>query len=351
MKIFIMLYARQNLGDDLFVKMILEKYPKEQFFINFVDEKYSKIIEKYNNVEIINKNKENFEEIDINLYDGFIYVGGSIFMEGGKVYNLDEGCNSFMKECKKNNKPFFYVSSNFGPYQTEEYFKLCQDTFKNCTDLCFRDLYSYNLFKDIESVRYAPDLAFSYDAGQIKIEKNSIGISVIDLRIRKEKYKETIYNQMMVNNIIKYIETGNKVYLFSFCKVEGDEESILRIKELLPNKYKESVEIVNYDGNIDEFMEIYKRMEYMICARFHAMVLSYVCKQKFYVMSYSKKIDNVIKELELCKEENYCNIEDISSDMMIEKSMFKEIDEDNLNKIKEESKKQLTKIDEWINNK
>ena len=40
---------------------------------------------------------------------------------------------------------------------------------------------------------------------------------------------------MMINNIIKYIDTGNKVYLFSFCKVEGDEESILRIKELLPN--------------------------------------------------------------------------------------------------------------------
>ena len=35
--------------------------------------------------------------------------------------------------------------------------------FKICTDICFRDKYSYNLFKDIENVRYAPDYAFSYN--------------------------------------------------------------------------------------------------------------------------------------------------------------------------------------------
>ena len=40
-------------------------------------------------------------------------------------------------------------------------------------------------------------------------------------------------------------------------------------------------------------------MEYMICARFHAMILSTIAKQKMYVISYSNKITNVINDLEL----------------------------------------------------
>ena len=31
-KVFLMAYARKNLGDDIFIKMLLEKYPKIDFF-------------------------------------------------------------------------------------------------------------------------------------------------------------------------------------------------------------------------------------------------------------------------------------------------------------------------------
>ena len=339
----------KNLGDDLFIKMLLDKYPNEQFVINFVEDKYKEILKGYNNVQIINGKSENFENIDINSYDGFIYIGGSIFMEGGKVYNLDEGCNQFMKKCKEQNKPFFYVSSNFGPYQTEEYFKLCKDTFKNCTDLCFRDIYSYDLFKDISSIRYAPDLVFDYEFEPINTKKNTIGITIIDLSIRKEKDKKEQYLKMMANNIMYYIDKGKEVYLFSYCEPEGDMKAINDITAILPNKYKDMVKVVSYDGNMDKFMEIYSSMEYNICLKFHAMILSYVFKQKFYVISYSKKIDNVIEELKLCNKENYCSLGDIKEDMIIKEDMFCEVNIENLNKIKEASKGQLLKVEEWIN--
>lgn len=31
-KVFLMAYARKNLGDDIFIKMLLEKYPRNRFF-------------------------------------------------------------------------------------------------------------------------------------------------------------------------------------------------------------------------------------------------------------------------------------------------------------------------------
>ena len=37
MKIFIMAYARKNLGDDIFIKMLLEKYSQIDFYIKIND--------------------------------------------------------------------------------------------------------------------------------------------------------------------------------------------------------------------------------------------------------------------------------------------------------------------------
>ena len=54
-----------------------------------------------------------------------------------------------------------------------------------------------------------------------------------------------------------------------------------------------------FEGDVDRFLGMYAKMEYMICSRFHAMILSTVARQKMYVLSYSKKINNVIEDLEL----------------------------------------------------
>ena len=37
-----------------------------------------------------------------------------------------------------------------------------------CDDVCFRDLYSYELFKDLSQVRYAPDIVFQMNVDEYK---------------------------------------------------------------------------------------------------------------------------------------------------------------------------------------
>ena len=164
MKVFIMAYARKNFGDDLFVKMLLDKYKKVDFFMKVNNYEFLKELDKYENLHVLNGDDtdEELNKMNVEEYDAYVYIGGSIFMEGGKVYNLSPKFYDFVKRCKEKNIPFCYISSNYGPYQTQEYFDLSRENFKTCTDICFRDKYSYNLFKDIKSVRYAPDFAFSY---------------------------------------------------------------------------------------------------------------------------------------------------------------------------------------------
>lgn len=339
-KIFIMAYARKNLGDDIFIKMILEKYPNFQFYMKIPDENFLDWLSmKYKNLNVL-KGEDTDEELyksNVEDFDTYIYVGGSIFMEGGKVYNLSPKFYDFVKRCKEKNIPFCYISSNYGPYQTKEYFELSRKDFKICTDICFRDKYSYNLFKDIENVRYAPDYAFSYNLAHKEKIKKSVGISVIDLNIRDYlKDKNSIYYKWLLNNINVYIKEGYSVFLYSFCEHERDEKTVDYLMKKLGEN--ENIHDVRYRGNIDEFLELYAKMEYMICSRFHAMVLSAVANQKMYVIYYSNKISNVIDDLNL--DIPLLNLKDIKEEDIIDLKVFKSVKMEQLEKIKTEAKKQ-----------
>lgn len=334
-KVFLMAYARKNLGDDIFIKMILERYPHIDFYIKVPNYDYMKELdEKYENIHILIGKDTDIELYNSNVedYDGYIYAGGSIFMEGGKVYNLSEEFYDFVKRCKEKNIPFCYVSSNYGPYQTQEYFDLSIKNFKVCTDICFRDLYSYNLFKDIESVRYAPDFVFDLNFKNNEKIKDSIGISVI---LREDDFNKVYYN-FLKNNIKNYINNGKTIYLYSFCEHEGD---IILIDKLM-EEFKDTNKVIaiKYDGHIDSFLENFSSMEYMITARFHAMILSLLANQKIYIVSYSEKIDNVIKDLDLgipiLKTEN------IKEDILLDLNDFAYNDKEKIEKIKEQAKNQ-----------
>ena len=346
-KIFIMAYARKNLGDDLFIKMLLDRYPKCEFYMKINNYNFLSSLDQYSNLHIMDGEDTDDElfNMDVKAYDAYVYIGGSIFMEGGKVYNLSERFFDFINRCKKKNKPFCYISCNYGPYQTKEYFELSKKTFRTCTDICFRDKYSYDLFKDIEQVRYAPDFAFTYPIVSDQKIPNSVGITVIDLSIRNDLRKiENDYIVMLINNIKKYINDGKKVYLYSFCEYEGDE----RIINILLDKLGRTQNVVDvrYNGNIDDFLDIYSKMEYMICARFHSMILSSIAKQKMYIMSYSKKIDNVVDDLNLNLP--ILNFNKLNKDFCFDFESFVSVDENKLSNIIKDSELQEDAIRKYI---
>ena len=132
--------------------------------------------------------------------------------------------------------------------------------------------------------------------------------------------KEEDYINFLNKNISLYLEQKKKIYLFSFCSYEGDEKTIQKLYKIRKDDFENgNISIVKYNGDIDKFLYIYQQMEYMICERFHSLVLSYLFGHKFFVISYSKKIDNIITELNLCKNE----ISDIS---ILERVKFKKLE-------------------------
>jgi len=231
-------YSKMNFGDDLFIYILANKYKNVHFYIQIPDKKYRKPFLDLENICIL-EGERDVRNVQIEKFDAFVYVGGSIFIESEYSKHEVKEFNYFIKECNKINKPFFYITCNFGPYQTQEYLNMVKENFWLSKGVSVRDKESYELFKELPTVTYAPDLAFTYSLDEIKSRKRlrNVGISIINLEIREKLKGQTgIYEDYIKRIAIKFAKRGYKVYLFSFCQFEEDEIAMGRIKKSIPKK-------------------------------------------------------------------------------------------------------------------
>ena len=74
-------------------------------------------------------------------------------------YGVFSACVLQRKRLYSSADKTFVLGTNFGPYRNSWYKKLYSDIFnKYVTDICFRDQYTFQLFKSDEHIRVAPDI-------------------------------------------------------------------------------------------------------------------------------------------------------------------------------------------------
>lgn len=350
-KILVIAYFAKNFGDDLFLKILFERYKNVQWTMDTFDENYRKIFSKYKNVNIISTlrhkilRKLNLEELSYKKYDSVVFIGGSIFMEIENWRNTYDYRQKIFKYFDK--KPIFFVGCNFGPYKSKEFIEKYRNFFKKSRDVCFRDKYSYDLFNNLDNTRIAPDIVFQLKTKEVEKTKKSLGVSVIDLNERKDlaKYQE-IYINKIVDIINEAINREIKVTLFSFCERQGDMKIIQEIIEKIDAKYSDYISIENYDGDIDKFLEKFETMENIVGTRFHACILSQVFGQGLYPLVYSNKTYNVLKDIQL--EDEYIYIKDIEN--LNQKNILDIISENKIssNEVFLKAEEQFEVIDEFV---
>lgn len=291
MQIYLNAYLEKNFGDDLFVKIIVDRYKNHTFYAISNSYKTRDNLQIYKNtlkMRILNKLGLK-EKVYINSKDISVSIGGSMFIEGlspierKKIYG---------------NNPYYILGSNFGPYKTEKFYKKGYELFKNAEDVCVRDKYTYNLFKDLPNVRYAPDIVFTLDTSKIKIseEKKAI-ISVIDCENKLGKQYQEKYENMIKEMIKFFIDNGYKVALMSFCKRENDEIAIERILNNLDENTKQQVQKYFYDGNVEEALNYIAQSQIIVGTRFHANILGLLLRKTVIPIIYSNKTTEFLKDI------------------------------------------------------
>lgn len=350
----VMGYINNNLGDDLFFKILFERYKNVDFSFyppSLLLRKYKKIYSKNKNVKFYDKDKYykmkkraiGDKNIPINLFpmicaraekvDFYINIGGSNFIQNDNWKNDDR----FTIKKHLGNKPPFIIGCNFGPgnKEYEDYYK---KEFKKFTDICFRDEESYNKFKSLKNTRLSDDIVLLLKENNIQKEK-SVAISVVDLDIRKDlKKKKYNYQKYISKNISKLLSENYKIKMFSFCENDGDTKAINEILGMLSFDEKKKIKVINYKDNINAFLKEWQTCEYVIGSRFHSIILALANNQKFHAVSYSRKIENYIKQYD--NNIKILNIKDIKvNNNDIE---FYEL------KRKYNPEKQFLKIDEFL---
>lgn len=271
-KILIKAYTNLNLGDDLFIKILCDRYPKHQFYLIGLKAKEEpfKDIKNLTYIYSVRYIDRILNELNINLrinesielyyakkFDFVIHIGGSLYIES-QHYSWVRQINHYESLVNDSNN-FITIGCNFGPYESEWFPVRMHEVFKKMDDICFRDEYSYNLYADLVNTRLAPDIVFSLNDSYIEeieafLADEYIVISVIDLTWREGLKKYTdLYEESIVNISKRLISLGKKVVLMSFCKSEGDEYAIQRIMEKCPSEH-----IISYfyNGNISESLSV-----------------------------------------------------------------------------------------------
>ncbi|SHR97647.1 colanic acid biosynthesis protein [Mycobacteroides abscessus subsp. abscessus] len=317
-KILVDAYFQQNLGDDLFIKVLLDRYPNFEFHLLTAKKEYELTFRHYKNIKILKSSELKFGKWSYNLfyklnesflnfrqYDAYVLIGGSIFIQNSNWEEQLKERSYLPKKFNELGKKTFIIGANFGPYDNKLFHEKYKSFFTMFDDICFRDKYSYNVFKESNNVRMGPDVIFNLKIEEIEKLDNTIGISLIDLETRENlvKYSHN-YNMKSKEIITGLVDAGYKIRLFSFCENEGDNKVINDILKNIDENYLENIKVINYKGNINEILKDLQECCTVIGSRFHSIILSLLFKSKTIPIIYSEKTTYQLNDLNF-KGNNY----------------------------------------------
>ncbi|ASA25196.1 polysaccharide pyruvyl transferase family protein [Paenibacillus donghaensis] len=308
-KLMIYAYTEFNLGDDLFIKVLCERYPDTRFML-IAPGLYKQAFRELKNLKVYASDSiwlrginflfrrtglhSNFtQKFLVDHSDGIVHIGGSIFMQGEHWQEYVQK----NEETRNQAKPYYVMGANFGPYTDEEYYSTHKRLFREYADICFREQYSYDLFAGLDNVRLAPDIIFQLKHPQAASGPGDyIVLSVIKPSSKGLNGFDPLYYEKMKEIAMVFIEKGHVVQLMSFCQHEGDQEAIEHILELLPAEYRKQTKSHFYKTDIEAAVAVIAGAQFVVASRFHAMILGWVFNKPVFPVAYSGKMINVMQD-------------------------------------------------------
>lgn len=321
----ILAYLENNLGDDIFVQLLCRRYPDTDFYAA-QPRRYNSSLTALPNLHFSQEMKNydsSFGENTISKkmlhyysqFDACVAIGGSIFMQNNAAWWRQ--VVRFRNRLAVS-KRLYVIGANFGPFSDNAFLSQYTALFDKTSDICFRDLDSVAYFPKISSIRYAPDVLLTY--GNVPVNpENKVVISVIDcswIGRPKEQYNELKKHIIEYENLIfdvckEYSNIGYKVCLMSFCQIQKDDVTAMRIQQKCVESGLYGVDTFSYTGDIDSAIHELASAKYIIATRFHSMILGWLFNKPTFPIIYDNKQRTVIKDTNFPNK--YCFLKNISS--------------------------------------
>lgn len=366
-KVVLYAYAHGNLGDDLFVRTICERYPNISFYIQMLPE-FDYGLKDLKNLHIIKRtfylrikdrlfrmfNKPSVLFKHIKEADATVLLGGSMFIQGDGdtwVSKLQQ-----LQSIASASKRFYVIGANFGPYTSDKFVSSYSVLFKKAVDVCFRDESSRILFDQLTNVRVGSDVVCSLKLSSLHNnvgEKRQLSIIPISLALRPKlnKFRLSYYDKM-ARLIQVGIDKGYNVVLHAFCIDQGDNIAIDEIMSRLPKTIVDQVSIDTYDRDIISSLNKISKANIVVTTRFHGMILGWLSNAMVVPIKYDIKMDNLLNDLNFQGlSSSISDVQNMSIDEVFRSNTFNINGEQMIQRIKEQYENPFEKLDALLMNK
>lgn len=310
-RIFVSFYDRANLGDDLLLRALIDRYPGVAFdYLELGADKgafahaphaHGWSVVRYadgalRRLRMPLRFAARARSWLIRRARHAVRIGGSLYMERG-AWRLDADLDA---DLLRSREGAFFINGNFGPWQTAEFLERYAGIFSRAVDVTVRDRASLAQLADIPTVRLAPDLIFATPRPAVTADRDGVVVSLIDLSQREALARHRgPYEEALADVIEALAAAGEKVTLMGFCAYEGDEAAAGRVLGLLQPWVRSLVATHFYRGDVDGALATIAGARAVLATRFHAMVLGLTFGCRVCTITYSDKTAQALDDLGL----------------------------------------------------
>ena len=216
-----------------------------------------------------------------------------------------------------NDGDMFVIGANFGPVYHNSYWKYIENVARHCKKLSVRDWSSYKMVHHLENTQYAPDIGFLIPADVIPCGNKVIGISVMDVSSLPNKGKHAqAYYELLADAIKYFLKKEYKIRLIALCNREGDVRAIAKLRAMV-NDHSHLLSEHIYSGDIQKTLECFADTDFMICTRFHSMIMGMALDKPIFPILYNCKMQNYLLDTGfkgrsiLLDDIEHCTLDDV----------------------------------------
>lgn len=295
MKILLDAYFDNNFGDDLFVDILLNRYPNDQFFVfwQWVTERVLQRAERFPNLVIFPGDCAYQEKMN---FDAYIMIGGDV-LPNGMNYKNRINAMKHVKECGG-----YVAMLGFSLY--EKYEEQTINDLEIMTGLAdsivIRDHASVCRLKEMipgVHVTESTDMVFAALQKRSVVQRDILGIIPRrKLYSTDEEYENYCKSMAKIADAYLELDDSRKVRFLAFSTGEYDDR--VASKDIIARmKHQNDVEMKAYEEDIESFYLEIAECRAMLPTRFHGTLISVLQEIPFVPVTYEVKVTQLLDEL------------------------------------------------------
>ena len=334
-------FGAPNLGDELMLETFLNhlnpqlKNKNISITIMLANNTNYNVLNYYN-IDFIHYPHSQYDYENIaNYYDKVIFVGGAQIDDTNYEYSyVNEMSFSTtlielsIRFIKKQKKCYWIGLSSNKKIINKKFIDKLNYIVDNITYISLRDTNSEKTLKNIirrsQNIKIINDIIIGNETLLINKEKipekiKNIGVVLICSKADYEK------NIIILKTLLNYCQNSfNKfnINLIPFYNYENNDYK--HYKKLLEKIKNENVHLINYVNTYNEIVKIFNKQNYLICERYHSILLGILLNKKILAIEYdihrhyTNKISYIYEKY--CKEKNIIKYSEVE-----EKTILKNI--------------------------